>query len=77
MTSLLESGDKTINQIQSILQSREVKNISKQVTEAIKDLAMAFRNDGEYKRKQTDMKSTTTTTRLAISDMTATSLIKD
>ncbi len=29
ITSLLESGDKIINQIQSILQSKEAKNISK------------------------------------------------
>lgn len=38
---------------------------------------MAFRDENGYKRKQTDMKSTTTTTSLAISGVTATSPIKD
>ncbi len=46
--SLLESGDKTIGQIQSILQSKEAKNISKRTTGAVGDLAMAFR-DGKKK----------------------------
>ncbi len=39
---LLESGDKTIDQINSILQSKEAKNISKRTTGAVRDLAMAF-----------------------------------
>lgn len=41
-TSLLETGDKTIDQIQSILQLKEAKNLSKQVTKSVRDLAMAF-----------------------------------
>ncbi len=42
--SLLESGDNTIDQIQSILQSKETKNISKRTKGAVRDLAMAFRD---------------------------------
>lgn len=49
-TSLLESRDKTIDQIQSILQLREVKNISKHVTEVTKDLAIAFRDNNGLKK---------------------------
>ena len=50
--SLLETGDKTINQIQSILQSKEAKNISKQATgKGIGNLAIAFRNNNAPKRK--------------------------
>ena len=44
MASLLESGGKTIDQIQSILQSKEAKNISKRTTVAARDLAMAIRD---------------------------------
>lgn len=44
-TSLLETGDKTIDQIQSILQLKEAKNISKQITAAVGDLAIAFRDN--------------------------------
>ena len=50
--SLLETGDKTIDQIQSILQSKEAKNISKRATgEGVGNLAMAFRNNNAPKRK--------------------------
>lgn len=51
--SLLEAGDKTIDQIQSILQSKEAKNISKRTTGAVGDLAMAFR-DGKRKANSDD-----------------------
>lgn len=50
--SLLEIGDKTIDQIQSILQSKEAKNISKQATgKGISNHAMAFRNNNALKKK--------------------------
>ena len=49
--SLLESGDKTIDQIQSILQSKEAKNISKRATKVTRDLAMAFRDSNGPKKK--------------------------
>lgn len=44
-TSLPESRDKTINQIQSILQLKKAKNISKQVTTATSDLIMALKDN--------------------------------
>lgn len=51
-TSLLETGDEMIDQIQSILQSKEARNISKRATgEGIDNLAMAFRNNNAPKRK--------------------------
>ncbi len=49
--SLLETGDKTIDQIQSILQSKEAKNLSKRATRETDDLAMAFRDKRGLKRK--------------------------
>ena len=49
--SLLETGDKTIDQIQSILQSKEAKNLSKRATGGTGDLAMAFRDKSGPKRK--------------------------
>lgn len=49
--SLLEMGDKTIDQIQSNLQLKKAKNISKRTTDAVGDLAMAFRDNGAPKRK--------------------------
>ena len=55
--SLLETGDKTIDQIQSILQSKKTKNISKRATgEGIGNLAMAFRNNKAPKRKANSYK---------------------
>lgn len=42
--SLLETGDKSIDEIQSILQSKEAKNLSKRATGDTGDLAMAFRD---------------------------------
>lgn len=56
-TSLLESGDKTIDQIQSILQSREAKNISKRTTGAVGDLAMSLRNNNNYYQNGTKRKA--------------------
>lgn len=44
ITSLLETEDKTIDQIQSILHSKEVKNLSKRATKNIGDLLIAFRD---------------------------------
>lgn len=50
--SLLEAGDKTIDQIQSILQSKEAKNISKRATGGgTGNLAMAFRDNNAPKGK--------------------------
>ncbi len=52
--SLLETGDKSIDEIQSILQSKEAKNRSKRATGDTGDLAMAFRDKGSSaKRKAT------------------------
>lgn len=45
IVSLLESSNKIIDQIQSILQSKEAKNLSKRSTGAVSDLAMAFRDN--------------------------------
>lgn len=42
--NLLKIDNKTIDQIQSIFQSKEVKNFSKQATRNIDNLAMAFRD---------------------------------
>ena len=49
--SLLETVDKTIDQIQSIFQSKEAKNLSKQATGGTGDLAMAFRDKSGPKKK--------------------------
>lgn len=52
MTSFLEIGNKIIDEIQSILQSKKVKNISKHITGGIKDLAIVFKdNTNLFKRK--------------------------
>ena len=51
-TSLLEIGDKLIDKIQSILQSKKAKNISKCTTKGTGKLAMTFRNNiNSFKRK--------------------------
>lgn len=50
-TSLLESKDKIINQIQSILQLRKAKNINKRITKAIGDLAIVFKDNNNPKIK--------------------------
>lgn len=54
-SSLLETGDKTINEIQEILCSAEAKNLSKRATDITGDVAMAFRgNQGRdnYSRRR-------------------------
>ena len=48
--SLLEMGDKSIDEIQSIFQSKKAKNLSKRATGNTGDLTMAFRDKGS-KRK--------------------------
>lgn len=53
-TSMLERGDKTIEEIQQILASAEAKFISKRATEITADLAMISRGkNGTGKRKAT------------------------
>ena len=42
-SSLLETGDKTIDKIQQILCSAEAKNLSKRATGVTNDLAMSFK----------------------------------
>lgn len=49
--SPLETGNKTIDQIQSILQSKKAKNICKQATGDIETLAMSFRDKAASKQK--------------------------
>lgn len=50
--SLLETNDKTIDKIQSILQSKKVKNLSKQTIRNTGKLAKAFKDkDTPNKRK--------------------------
>lgn len=48
-TNLLKSSDKTIDQIQSILQSKEVKNLSKQSNGAIEDIAIVVKDSRKSK----------------------------
>lgn len=50
-TSILETGDKTINQISSILQSKKANNFNKQIIGGIDNLAIAFRIKNGPKRK--------------------------
>lgn len=52
MASLLKANNKTIDQIKSILQSRDTKNISRRATEdSISNLTMAFKDKNLPKRK--------------------------
>lgn len=44
-TSLLKTGDKTIDQIESILQLKKAKNIRKQTTGAVKNLTMLYKDN--------------------------------
>lgn len=44
ITSLLETNEKSIYKIQSILQSKKAKNLSKQAIEVVANLAMAFKD---------------------------------
>ena len=50
--SLLENRDKTINRIQSILQSKEAKNISKQTTGVVGNLAMSYKQNNNWSLKK-------------------------
>lgn len=54
--SLLETGNKIIDQIQSILHLKEAKNLSKRAIKAIGDLFMAFcdRNCDRKREANTD-----------------------
>lgn len=52
-TSLLKTSNKTIDQIQSILQLKEAKTLSKRFTGAVKDIAMVFRDNYSGKKKAT------------------------
>lgn len=52
-TSMLERGDKTIEEIQQILASAEAKFISKRATGVTADLAMSSRGKNAGKRKAT------------------------
>lgn len=53
-TSMLESGDKTIDEIQQILASAEAKFISKQATGVIGDLAILSRGKSGKRRVTSD-----------------------
>lgn len=55
-TSLLKTNNKTIDQIQSILQLKKAKNLGKQAIEATGDLVMAFcnRNCNRKREANTD-----------------------
>lgn len=55
-TSLLETGDKTINQIQSIPQLKGANNLSKQAIRNIEEMAMAFRDKRPIKKVNSDNK---------------------
>ena len=54
ITSLLEMGDKTIDQIQSILKSKKAKNLSKQVTRVTNNLVMTLRDKDISKKANSD-----------------------
>lgn len=54
--SLLKTGDKTIDQNQTILQSKEAKNLSKHATGDTGDLAIAFRDKSPSKKANSDDK---------------------
>ena len=57
IVSLLDTENKSIDQIQSILQSEKAKNISKRVTrKGIFNLVMAFKNNNTSKRKTNSYK---------------------
>lgn len=50
--SLLKTGDKIIDQIQSIFQLKKGKNLSKQATRGTGNLAMAFRDKNGPKKNE-------------------------
>lgn len=45
ITSFLETDNKTVNKIQSILQSKKTKNINRQANKKIIKLAITFKNN--------------------------------
>lgn len=49
--SLLETGDKSIDKTQNILESKETKNISKCTTRRTRELPIAFRDNNGLKQK--------------------------
>ena len=49
IANFLEVGDKSIDQIQIILQSKKAKNISKQSTGVVTKMAMLFKNNQRMK----------------------------
>lgn len=60
ITSFLETGNKTIDQIQNIFYSKKTKNISKQATvSGTGNLAIIFKNKNIPKRRQIVTMSTT------------------
>lgn len=69
--NLLEMGNKIIDQIQTILQFKKVKNINKQATEAISNQIIIFRNKNVSIKKQTAIISITTAINLVIIRKTA------
>ena len=64
-------GNKIIDQIQTILQFKKVKNINKQATEAISNQIIIFRNKNVSIKKQTAIISITTAINLVIIRKTA------
>lgn len=69
--NLLEMDNKIIDQIQTILQFKKVKNINKQATEAISNQIIIFRNKNVSIKKQTAIISITTAINLVIIRKTA------
>lgn len=55
-TSLLEIGDQTINEVQSILQLKKAKNLNKRAIGATRDLAMVFRDRDKNRKASTNDK---------------------
>lgn len=56
IASLLETSYKMIDQIQSILQSKKAKNLSKQAIKDMSDLAIVFRDKRPKKKTNSDNK---------------------
>lgn len=50
--SLLKTKNKIINQIQRILQSKEAKNINKQIIRIVEDLAMSYKENNNWSLKK-------------------------
>lgn len=49
--SLLKTGDKSVDKIQNILQSKKAKNISKYTTGGTRELIIAFKDNNGLKQK--------------------------